>query len=130
LKLSEAKSRISQIEYLLEINNVLLSKGPVSSLQSTLSESSNLVNEKHDLQKRILDTAETVSLEGNTLSDVLSAQESLLSKINILMVVSKRTDLSDDTYQALHNQLRTWIKTKNDLDIRINKCICETDLIT
>ena len=129
MKLGEAKKQLEQISLRLVENKAVLAVGPRAGIVATLDECTDLLRKRQLLQKQIAETEAMTALEGNTLVDVQSVSEVLRIKVNLLKILTERNDLDEETKKSLFEQLRTHRNSKHGLELSIQCCLWETELV-
>lgn len=120
---------MSQIEEQLELNRTLLEAGPLRALVSLLEECNELLAVQEGLKKKIADTEAVTLLQGNSLEQVMSAYRVLSQKVDLLEALTLRRDLEQEQKQKLFDQLQSFRSTRDTLQLSIDACFWETELL-
>ena len=130
MKLGFAKSRMVQIDSKLESLMGSISKCPRSRVDESLNEVNALLTERQDLSSRITSTERTTVMGGNSLDEIYKILVNLHQRIKVLNVLEERSDLTDIEEEMLYLQLSEFGKTRDNLNILVEKTLWETDLIS
>lgn len=130
MKLGFAKSRMVQIDSKLESLMSSISKCPRSRVDESLNEVNALLTERQDLSSRITSTERTTVMGGNSLDEIYKILVNLHQRIKVLNILEERSDLTDPEEEMLYLQLSEFSKTRDNLNILVEKTLWETDLIS
>lgn len=129
MKLGEAKRRLTQIDRRLQEYVLILGRGPQNGVISALSECNSLLQERMSLENRMSNTEAITELEGNSLTTVQAAYQTILRRMEFLNILVNRDDLDNNLRNSLFEQMEIFKESRDNLEKGIETCLWETDLL-
>lgn len=129
MKVSQAQFRINQIDERLSDIDVLLHKGPKHRVNDLLTECQDLLQERYELDSRVLKTLLNTDFEDGSLYNAQEILNTLNTKMSIIRVVYDRGDLDSEQVSSIVKQYDKFSAAKDALQKSIYKLLSEIDLL-
>lgn len=128
MKLGEAKYRLQQIDWYLKESLAVISVGPLADVGGTLDKCNEVLAERRNLLARVALTESQADVGGESLTDVVSALDTIGIKIPLLEKIAARGELSPSQRGVIFKQLQAYRETRDTLGLSIDKCLWEFEL--
>lgn len=129
ITLAEAYLRVIEIDNLLSSLRSAVTRVSTSKVSTMFTKVSALLSEHGDLKGRIRKTEYSFTLSGTPVCDLKMIIENLEERIKFFSLVSKRTDLSENTIHLIEESTAKFLSTKENLVRKYDEAVWEIELL-